>query len=523
MNKLTTASLCQLFFLVVLLIATVMSALPYFLLALALLVVMVYVTLRPVPSRLKTAVTISAIFLLPPLLVPLLGHLTLLTLTTIQVISAISIIPAIYVLDNNLKQDTQHIAEFTRFKKGRNITVIFMTLLTLILSMLFVSFVLNNLVLLFTAIIVALYLLATTINILFTIPRLLLDSATIKKRVIAGTTVDINLDISGRTHQRIYCFIEPADYWVKVNPRRFVLTGNKMRISLSFIPPLAGPSHLRLQLSAIDSRGLIQVNQLLEPVELHVIPRAKYAEWLATKYLEQTGVNAAAPLPSDINIAPRRGIEYFESRDYQPGDQLKNIDWKHTLKLNQMIIKEYVEAGEKAAIIAVNLAVTGAEEADRLAFNLITTALTLARDNIPAALAAYNHERVVLTTDITHPTETLNQALSLIKEITRVIFSQRHLQPPDIAQLKRNINHLRQVKSEPAQRLLNLLDFEYRAIEENAKNHPATTALSQVTRHAPAPAMIALVSELNHDTEALLITTEKLSRRDFTTVSINEA
>ncbi|MFC1908300.1 DUF58 domain-containing protein [Chloroflexota bacterium] len=500
-----------------------MSALPYFLLALALLAVMLYVTLRPVPSRLRTAVTILAIFLIPLLLVPLLVDLTVLTLTTVQVISAISIIPAIYLLDNNLRYNTQSTVQFSLFKDGRNITIVFMTLITLMLSMLFVSLVLNNFVLLFTVIIVALYLLATTIHILLTIPRLPLYSATIKKRVIAGTTADISLDIIGRTHQMIYCLIEPTDHWLKLTPRRFVLTGNKMRISLSFTPPLAGPSHLRLQLSVMDSRGLIQVNQLLEPVELHVIPRAKYAEWLATKYLEQTGAVATSPLPSDINIAPRRGIEYFESRDYQPGDQLKNIDWKHTLKLSQMIIKEYVEAGEKAAIIAVNLAVTGGEEADRLAFNLITTALTFARDNIPAALAAYNHERVVLTTDITHPTETLNQALSLVKEITHVIFSQRHLHPPDITQLKRNINHLRQVKSEPAQRLLNMLDFEYHAIEENAKNHPATTALSQVTKHAPSPAMIALVSLMNHDTEALLVTTEKLSRREFTILPIEEA
>jgi len=56
-------------------------------------------------------------------------------------------------------------------------------------------------------------------------------------------------------------------------------------------------------------------------------------------------------------------VEYFDSRSYQPGDLLKNIDWKHTLKLNQLIVKEYIEVGGQVAIIAVNLSVTDAEVA----------------------------------------------------------------------------------------------------------------------------------------------------------------
>jgi uncharacterized protein (DUF58 family) len=217
---------------------------------------------------------------------------------------------------------------------------------------------------------------------------------------------------------------------------------------------------------------------------------------------------------------PKRGIEYFGSRVYQPGDQLKDIDWKHTLKLSQLITKEYIEAAEPAAIIAVNLAVTNAEVADKLAFNLITTALTFARETIPTALAAYNHQRVIITTPVTDPREILKQTLSLIKDISQVEFTQRFLGLPDIKRLRRDISQLKQVTSEPAQRLLGLLNFEYQVIEKAAKNEPATVALSLVTEHAPARAVIVLISEMNHDAEALLIGAEKLSRRDFTVVPI---
>ena len=89
------------------------------------------------------------------------------------------------------------------------------------------------------------------------------------------------------------------------------------------------------------------------------------------------------------------GKEYFASRNYLPGDPLKNIDWKHTLKLNELIVKEYIETGGQAAVLAVNLSVNSAEEADKIALNLITAALTFAQEAIPAALAVYNHQKVV--------------------------------------------------------------------------------------------------------------------------------
>ena len=82
---------------------------------------------------------------------------------------------------------------------------------------------------------------------------------------------------------------------------------------------------------------------------------------------------------------------------------------------------------------------------------------------------------------------------------------------------------LKQVTSQSGQLLLSMLDFEYRAMEEAAKKHPATLALSRATKHTPSPAIIVLVSQLNHDAEALLVTSEKLSKRGFTPISIEVA
>ena len=520
MNKLSAILLCQLYLLLVLLAVAIISALSYSLLALALLLVMLLVTLHPLPARTKIVITVAVIFLVPLVLAPLLNDLMLFPPATVPVISAVSILPAIYLLDDNLRQNTRQAAAFTRGRTGRHTTRVYLALFIATLVMLAASLVTSNPALLSAGVTFALYLLGILIRVLLTIPRLPINAPGIRKRVIAGTTADTSLDIVSRASVRLHALITPVDPWFEVTPQGFTLDKDKIKLNLSFTPPLSGPSHPQFQISVTDSRGFVQINQIIKPVELQVIPRARYAEWLATKYLEQTGTGTAAALSIEAATMRKRGIEYLDSRTYQAGDRLKDIDWKHTAKLRQLITKEYIEAGEKAAIIAVNLSVTDTEAADKLAFNLITAALTLARESIPTALAAYNHQEVVHTTVVTDPTEILKQALSLVKDIISVEFSQRYLEPPDIARLRRNIAHLKQAKSKPAHRLLDMLNFEYRAIEQTARQHPATTALSLVTKQAPVPAIILLVSQLNHDTEAIMVTTEKLSRREFTTIPI---
>jgi len=391
-----------------------------------------------------------------------------------------------------------------------------------LMAVLLVSLILGNRILLFGGLFFALYLLAIVIRILTAVPGLPLEVPLVVRRVIAGSSADVPLYAVGRASLRLHYLISPVDPWVKAVPSRFTLCRDQMELKVSVTPPLAGSSHPELRLSVIDPWGFIQLNRVIEPVELRVIPRARYAGWLAMKYLEQAGAGAtlASQMPPNAVFVPRRGIEYTDSRPYQPGDRLRYTDWKHTLKLSQLITKQYTEVGQPAAIITVNLSVQDAEGGDKLAFDLITTALTVAREGIPTALAAYDHERVAMTTPVSDPREILRQTLSLVKDITPVELAHRQLELPDIGKLRRSITQLESVASAPAERLLALLNFEYRAIGEAARNHWATLALRQVVERTSPPAIIVLVSELNHDAEALLVTTDNLNRRGFTTLSI---
>ena len=521
MKRPTIIFLCQVYVLLLLLATTIISAPPYSVFSFALLALMIFVFLRPLQPRFNVALYTAITFLVPLMAASTISHLASLSLTAIQVVSTTSALPVIYLLDYQLRRNAPNIKASAGYKNTRQTTIIYRALFSALIALLVTSIVLNAPILFAISITFALYLFGVLIAIFITIHRRPVEIPVTWRRVIAGTSINISLDIVSSARMPLHCLINPVNAWVKVMPQDFTLHKGKARFTLNCAPPLSGPSHLKLRVTVIDPRGFIQINHMYDPVELHVIPRAKYAEWLATKYLEQIGSGASSStLPPREMMMLRRGTEYQGSRSYQPGDPLKDVDWKHTLKLSNMIIKEFVEAGEQAAVIVVNLSVSGAEEADELAFNLITAAMTLAREHIPTALAAYNHESVILTTTISNPRDILKRTLSLVKDIATVKFSHQYLKAVDIAKLRRNIAHLKQVKTEPAQRLYDLLKFEHRAVEGAAQNHPATTALRLVTAKVQAPAVILLISQLNHDAEAVLVNIERLSKRQFTTISL---
>ncbi|MDP7240996.1 MAG: hypothetical protein QGH72_07320, partial [Dehalococcoidia bacterium] len=69
--------------------------------------------------------------------------------------------------------------------------------------------------------------------------------------------------------------------WASVHPKQLDLMGEEEQVELSVRPPLAGPGRLSLQVMAANPWGLVENGYSVEVLELLVIPRARYAAWLA--------------------------------------------------------------------------------------------------------------------------------------------------------------------------------------------------------------------------------------------------
>ena len=432
-------------------------------------------------------------------------------------------LPVLLLINRGLEEAAQSfVHKDTRYV--RRPTDICLALLLIAIAVLSLSLLLGSLSLLLACAAIICYFTILGVVVLRGLPLKPVEETQVQQRMVAGTEAHLNIKLTSKTKVGGLLCVESPYEWLKVSPNVLPLKRNEMVMKVSLSPMLSGPSIIKLKGYATDRWGLIQIRFELEPIRLFVIPRARYAAWLAKKYLAETKPGAL-PLISNIRaIKPiyglRRGVEYYGSRLYQPGDSLRNIDWKHSLKYNELITKEFAEFHGQSAVMLINLAVGDAEEADKLAYKIIVTTISLAQENIPAALAVYNHEGVQLTTAILQPRQLSLQSLQVAKEMVTFINPVRYLNPPDVARLRANISRIRFAESKASKVLVQLLELEYQNLNNNAKLNPATKALSEVFAEVDKRSNIVIISHRNHDAEAIAFNTFSFARKGNAVITI---
>ena len=352
-----------------------------------------------------------------------------------------------------------------------------------------------------------------------------MDRNPIQLRALAGreTKTGILLKIKPKVSGML--FLESPYPWFKAAPNAFIPLGTgEIPVNVSITPPLAGPTEIKLDACAIDPWGLSQIRFEISAVKLVVIPRATYADYLARQYLSGSKTGRL-PLVSSVGAIQslyglRQGIEFYGNRMYQPGDNLKNIDWKHSVKYNELVTKEFFEVQGQPVIMLVNLVAGSAEESDKLAYNIIAAALSLAQDGIPTAIAAYDDQEVVLSTRCLAAQELMVRALEVVKEITQRENTAKSLSPPDVARLRANIRRLGQAESHPAAVLRELLQIELKSLNLSAQSSPCTAALREVMMKTDRQSTLVVISRQNHDAEALAFNLQDMAMKGNAVISV---
>lgn len=435
------------------------------------------------------------------------------------------VIPALFLLDQAFKLvvSTQVLSFHQVGRRGSDVLKITLSSVFLVL---FVSVIVWNMTLAFTATVMLGFtglLVAWTLR---RVPKASLVETKSWSRIVAGDRETKQFAVTNQAQNRLFTKVEPVNSWAHISQSTFSFSCKEsIEVSMWFTPPLAGPSKIQLKTVYTDIRGLVETGQLLEPLSLHTIPRAKYAQWLANRYLEQTALGeggfAAEAQRSKLAVA-KHGVEFQGSRPYQAGDRLKDIDWKHSHMLGELIVKEFSGAQRKTGIIVADLTAKDVEDADRLAYNLVMSALTLATESLPSALAVHNEREVVAVSRPMNPRETLKKAMALTEKIAVSEPKFRVLQSPEFRMLKRSIDQLDNGEVESNAKLSEVLKIELLANEEAAKTHPATLALTKAIEKLNGPAMIVVVSSAGSDFGGLSLTLERLKEKGFSSVYVRD-
>lgn len=114
-----------------------------------------------------------------------------------------------------------------------------------------------------------------------------------------------------------------------------------------------------------------------------------------------------------------RGMEFAEVREYQPGDEVRTIDWNVTARLGEPFVKRFVEERELTVMLAVDIspsqAFGSAAQTKREIAAEIAAVLALA--------AVRNNDKVGLVTftdrieTVVPPKKGLRHALRIVREV----------------------------------------------------------------------------------------------------------
>jgi hypothetical protein len=439
------------------------------------------------------------------------------------VISAIIALPVLFLVTNNLLNTARFLPRrITRLSRSLTLPGIVLPFIAFV--NLIIALFLSYFALVLASSVAIIYLAILSFLSIKKLSNKSVVVEQVEERIMAGSIADLQVNLRSKTKIGGVLSIDSPYEWVKILSPVLLFKQDPLVLKMSVTPQLSGPSDVKVQVYASDCWGLTQVKFQLSPMHLFVIPRARYAAWLAKKYLETTK-SGLIPLISNVNaVKPqyglRRGVEYYGSQLYQPGDELKNIDWKHSAKYNKMISKEFIEFHGQPAVLLVNLSVRDEDEADELAYNAIMTALSLAREQIPTVLAAYDDNSVKLVTKTLQPHQLVVQSLGITREIKTFENPAIYLHTPDMTRLRANINRLALATGESAKVLSQLMNIEYTHLMDSIATSPTTKAINKALDNANIQSTIVVVSKLNHDANAIEVHKYLMARKGNPIVAV---
>ena len=162
-----------------------------------------------------------------------------------------------------------------------------------------------------------------------------------------------------------------------------------------------------------SDRAISQTTRGVRPIPPDFLARVRRIEIRARRLV------ANRLLGEYHSVFRGRGIEYSEVRQYEPGDDVRAIDWNVTARMGAPYIKKYVEERELTVLLAVDVSAsstfttTGTSKRELAAEVAATLAFSAAANNDRVGLVAFS-DRVE---EYVPPAKDRRHVLRIIREL----------------------------------------------------------------------------------------------------------
>jgi uncharacterized protein (DUF58 family) len=214
----------------------------------------------------------------------------------------------------------------------------------------------------------------------------------VKLRLIAGSMKTVKVRVEAPKPTTL--FIKHPLKFCRVKPQQIAANSE---FTLEFTPKLAGSYKSdRLNAESNVALGLFRAKVSLPlKIEVSVIPRVIPA---ALRALELAG-SAPGWSTFEYPLIHRvgRGTEYAETREYNPGDDVRRVDWKATARLQKLMIKHFHEEAGGEINLIFDLKSAGPASMDAAAAEFLNLATALSAGSIPYRITILNEENRIET------------------------------------------------------------------------------------------------------------------------------
>jgi len=166
-----------------------------------------------------------------------------------------------------------------------------------------------------------------------------------------------------------------------------------------------------------------------------ILRQVRQVEIRTRKFIDESLVGAYH------SVFKGRGMDFAEVREYQPGDDVRTIDWNVTARMDQPFVKVYEEERELTVLLAVDLSAsgdfgsTGSSKRERAAELASVLAFSATRNNDKVGLLLFTNEIELYIP----PKKGRQHVLRVIREI---LFFEPQNRGTDLTGALRQLNHL---------------------------------------------------------------------------------
>ena len=138
---------------------------------------------------------------------------------------------------------------------------------------------------------------------------------------------------------------------------------------------------------------------------------------VAIATLKLLGRGELGETPVDI---PGIGTEFYEMREYQPGDDYRNVNWNVTARAGETVVVEHMKEVGGSYLLVLDTRAQGFAEVDRLAATFLSLANGLASSGVGFGVLVHDGEKVGAISSGQSPRASLGIALKAALSYSRL-------------------------------------------------------------------------------------------------------